>query len=403
MNKGGWLKVIVRGVLFLTGLLALAVAVLWWVTKPNQPDEFYTTAEQLPARPGVLLKVEPFTKMVPANAKAWRILYTTTRFDGSSALASGIVLASTKPSDLPASVIAWTHGTTGFAPGCAPSVLENPFANVPALTDAIENGWVVVATDYIGLGTPGPHPYLIGEGEGRSALDSIRALRQMKEISVGDKTVVWGHSQGGNAAMWTGILEPSYAPEIKLDGVVAAAPASDLPKLIKAAETTAVGKMMSSYIISAYSGTYADVKFEEYVPAIKRPLVRDMATRCMEGTRTLFMVGEAMVAGSTIFAVDPTSGPLGKRLEENIPTGAIQAPLMIAQGSTDELVLPVIQNEFIKKRCESGVVVDYRVYNGEDHLSLVADDSPFKSDLLSWTKDRFEGKPATDKCETAAK
>ncbi len=403
MNKGGWLKFIGRAVLFLTGLLALTVAVLWWVTKPNRPDGFYTTADQLPARPGVLLKVEPFTKMVPANAKAWRILYTTTRFDGSSALASGIVLASTKRSDVPANVIAWTHGTTGFAPGCAPSVLENPFANVPALTDAIENGWVVVATDYIGLGTPGPHPYLIGEGEGRSALDSIRALKQLNEIRITEKTVVWGHSQGGNAAMWTGILAPSYAPEIKLDGVVAAAPASDLPKLIKAAETTAVGKMMSSYIISAYSGTYADVKFEEYVSAIKRPLVRDMATRCMEGTRTLFMVGEAMVAGSTIFAVDPTSGPLGKRLEENIPTGAIQAPLMIAQGSTDELVLPVIQNEFVKKRCETSGVVDYRVYNGEDHLSLVADDSRFKGDLLSWTKDRFEGKPATDKCETAAK
>jgi len=280
--------------------------------------------------------------------------------------------------------------------------LDSPFANVPALTDAIENGWVVVATDYIGLGTPGPHPYLIGEGEGRSALDSIRALKQMKEISVGDKTVVWGHSQGGNAAMWTGMLAPTYAPEIKLDGVVAAAPASDLPKLIKAAETTAVGKMMSSYIISAYSGTYADVKFEDYVPSIKRPLVRDMATRCMEGTRTLFMVGEAMIAGSTIFSTDPLSGPLGKRLEENIPTGPISAPLMIAQGSTDELVLPVIQNEFVKNRCDTGGV-DYRVYNGEDHLSLVADDSPFKGELLSWTKDRFEGKPAADKCEAAAK
>jgi len=402
MKKGGWLKLIVRVVLFLTGLLALTVAILWWVTKPKQPDEFYTTAEQLPARSGVLLKEEPFTKMVPANAKAWRILYTTTRFDGSTALASGIVLAPAKRSDVPANVIAWTHGTTGFAPGCAPSVLDSPFANVPALTDAIENGWVVVATDYIGLGTPGPHPYLIGEGEGRSALDSIRALKQMKEISVGDKTVVWGHSQGGNAAMWTGMLAPTYAPEIKLDGVVAAAPASDLPKLIKAAETTAVGKMMSSYIISAYSGTYADVKFEDYVPSIKRPLVRVIATRCMEGTRTLFMVGEAMIAGSTIFSTDPLSGPLGKRLEENIPTGPISAPLMIAQGSTDELVLPVIQNEFVKNRCDTGGV-DYRVYNGEDHLSLVADDSPFKGELLSWTKDRFQGKPAAEKCETAAK
>jgi pimeloyl-ACP methyl ester carboxylesterase len=403
MKKKSWTRFLLKGVLFLIGLLALAIGILWIATKPPQPDDFYAHTASLPAQPGTLLKSEPFTKMVPANARAWRILYTTTRFDGSPALASGIVLAPAKPAEVPANVIAWTHGTTGFAPACAPSVMDNPFANVPALTEGIDNGWVVVATDYIGLGTPGPHPYLIGEGEGRSALDSIRALKQMKEVSVGDKTVVWGHSQGGNSALWTGILAPTYAPEIKLDGIMAAAPASDLPKLVKAAENTPVGKIMSSYIISSYTGTYSDVKFDEYISAIKRPLVRDMATRCLEGTRAMFLVGQAVASGSTIFATDPTSGPLGKRLEENIPTGPIAAPVMIAQGSIDELVLPDVQDDFVKKRCADGRVVDYRVYNGEDHLSLVADDSPLKSELLTWTKDRFEGKPGADKCETAAR
>jgi len=44
----------------------------------------------------------------------------------------------------------------------------------------------VVFTDYPGLGTPGPHPYLVGESEGRAVLDSIRATRQLLGGAVSD-------------------------------------------------------------------------------------------------------------------------------------------------------------------------------------------------------------------------
>ena len=400
---GRWLRVLLKAVVILLGLGIVALGSLWWISKPTLPDAFYTPTEALPPNPGALIRVEPFTRMVPSNAQAWRILYTTTRYDGTIAPASAIILASTKKTDSPSDVVAWTHGTTGFASACAPSVMEKPFANVPALAEAIDNGWVVVATDYIGLGTAGPHPYLIGEGEARSALDSIRAARQMKEISVSDRTIVWGHSQGGNAAMWTGILASSYAPEINLNGIAAAAPASDLPGLVKAAEKTPVGKILSAYIISAYSQTYADVSFDDNVRLLARPIVRDMATRCMEGTKALFLVGQAVIAGSTIFSADPTTGPLGSRLRENIPSGKIDAPLMIAQGSTDELVLPALQDSFVRARCDAGQAIDYRVYYNEDHLSIVADDSPLKLELITWTRERFEGKPVSVQCTSTSR
>jgi len=53
----------------------------------------------------------------------------------------------------------------------------------------------------------------------------------MEGIRASDDTVVWGHSQGGHAALWTGILAPTYAPEIAILGVAAVAPASDLGPL----------------------------------------------------------------------------------------------------------------------------------------------------------------------------
>src|SRR5690606_8634300 len=91
------------------------------------PDEFYAAPDVVPGEPGVLLRAEPFTRAMPAGSEAWRILYTTTRDDGVPALASGLVVV---PADAPAGplpVIGWSHGTTGYATGCAPTLLAEPF------------------------------------------------------------------------------------------------------------------------------------------------------------------------------------------------------------------------------------------------------------------------------------
>jgi hypothetical protein len=59
------------------------------------------------------------------------------------------------------------------------------------LTDQVlDDGWALVATDYVGLGTESPHPYLIGQGEGRSVLDAVRAARLIDEADLSDQTVL---------------------------------------------------------------------------------------------------------------------------------------------------------------------------------------------------------------------
>jgi alpha-beta hydrolase superfamily lysophospholipase len=379
-------------------MLAL-VAVVWWLARPTAPDAFYVPPAEQPAGPGALLRQQAFVRGVPADAQAWRILYTTTRSDGSAAVASAIVMASREARSEQRPVIAWTHGTTGVVPGCAPSLLEDPFANVPALQQLIDNGWVYVATDYVGLGTVGPHPYLIGEGEARSALDSIRALRQMEGIRVGDDTVVWGHSQGGHAALWTGIVAPNYAPDVKIRGVAAIAPASDLPSLINAIQATPVGRIMSAFVLRSYAAAYPDVEFDEYVPGWKRWLANDISGRCLAGREALFSVGEALLAGGSIFDSAPTSGPFGERLAENTPSGPLRQPLLIAQGLADDLVRPDVQSRFVRERCDAGEGLEYRTYAGRDHLSVVAPDSPLTSDLVQWTRDRLDKIPMSANCD----
>lgn len=366
------------------------------------PDAFYKPPEDVPDRPGVLLRSDRFTTGIPGDATAWRILYTTTTADGKPAVASGVVVA---PKDAPASprpVIAWAHGTTGFASKCAPSLVASGLdaGVVPALGQVIANKWVLVATDYTGLGTKGPHPYLIGDPEGRSVLDSVRAARQLPDLNLQKRTVVWGHSQGGAAALWTGIIAPSYAPDVNVIGVAALAPATELPALFDAVRDSFVGKIMGSYVLAAYSAVYPDVHFDDYVRPAARVIAHETAARCLSGPEALVSVA-ANATSEPIFSRLPSSGPLGKRLEENVPLHPIKAPLMIAQGLSDSLVLASEQKKYVDAQCAAGQQVDYRTYKGYDHVDLVADPkSPLIPDLFRWTKDRLAGLPPQPGCTT---
>lgn len=387
----------------LSWLVVAGVAALGafaWVTRPAPPDAFYTVPPQAPAAPGQLLRSEAFQHQVPAGAQAWRLLYTTTRTDGTPTVASALVVVSTAPAPDPRPVWAWTHGTTGFATGCAPSLLKAPFANVPALPEMLAAGWAFVATDYVGLGTPGAQPYLIGEGQARSALDAVRAARQLPGLSLSKQTVVWGHSQGGHAALWTGALAPSYAPDVDLLGVAALAPASDLPALMAAVQHGTVGRVMTAYLLRAYSATYPEVDFDAYTAGWSRPWVRSFSNRCLDGLEALVPVAQAALLSGSIFVQDPTTGALGARLQENVPNRSVAAPLLLAQGLSDDLVLPTAQDRYVQGRCSAGQSLSYWRLAGHDHLSLVAPDSPLGPALVEWSAARLQRAPAPTGCQT---
>jgi alpha-beta hydrolase superfamily lysophospholipase len=393
-----WSRTLRAGAALVVAVALLAVSAFLRQASPS-PDAFYQPPAHVPSAPGALLRAEPFTTGIPADARAWRILYTTTRDAGVPAVATAIVLEAKDVPAGPRPVIAWAHGTTGIAEGCAPSLAKDPLGSgaMPALPQVIAKGWILVATDYTGLGTMGPTPYLIGQGEGRSVLDAVRAAQHMTQVDLGDQTVVWGHSQGGQAALWAGILAPSYAPDVNVIGVAAMAPASNLTALADNLGTITGGSIFAAYVIDAYAANYPDVSVSRYVKPAAQAIVRATAARCLAEPEVFISIGTALAAGE-IFAVSPSSGPLGIRLAENIPTQKIRAPVLLAQGEADPLVIPAAQAAYVKTECGTGTTIDYRTYPGLDHLSLVAATSPLIPELISWTQDRFDGKPAASTC-----
>lgn len=377
-----------------TALLLVSLA----LSGTTRADAFYDAPGTVPAEPGQLLRSEPFDRSIPAGAQAWRFLYTTTDHEGEPALASALVVQ--PAGDQPHPVVAWAHGTTGYATGCAPSLLPEPFVAgaFPDLDGALAEGWAVVATDYAGLGTAGPQPYLVGQGEGRSVLDAVRAAQQLDGARLASETVLWGHSQGGHAALWAAGLAPEYAPELELRGAAAMAPATDLPAFLGTMDESVVGAMFGSFALAAYADAYGDVARGAYVRPGARIMMDEMERRCLTDPSTLVSLATSIVADRPVWARSLSEGALAERAAENVPTLPITMPVLLAQGGADSLITPALQDAYVAARCAEGQQIDYRSYPGHDHMGVVTGDSSLLPELRAWTADMLAGLAPADTC-----
>lgn len=368
-------------------------------------DAFYSTPADLPDGAGVLLRSSPWPGTPPADATVTRILYTTTGIDGGQAVASAIVVVPRLATSVPRTVIAWDHGTTGVARACAPSLMNDMFQiqGIPAVDAAVAQGWAIVATDYTGQGTEGSFPYLIGEGEGRSTLDAVRAAHQLQGIDLSDDTVIWGHSQGGHAALWTAKLAPDYAPELTMLGVAALSPAADpwaLADTIQAKGVQGPLGVIASWVLVPYSDAYPDVNVSDYVAPAGRGLVAEYATRCVKDSSMLVSVLSSMALSNDqpLYASDLVGGAAGDRLRENKASGPFALPVFIAWGSDDEVIPATLQHDYVAGLCAAGQPVEYREYPGFTHMGVLGDDSGLPHDLIAWTQDRIADRPTVDSC-----
>ncbi len=367
-----------------------------------EPGPFYAAPADAPAEPGRLLRSEPLVDGVPPGAQAWRILYTTTHPDGSPAISSGTVLAPKQRGEDPLPLLTVAHGTTGVAAECAPSLSATPFADGAgtALEEmVVQHGWVAVTSDYIGLGTSGTHPYLIGDAEARNVLDASRAVQQFEQIRTTTDTVVWGHSQGGQGALWTGQIAGDYAPELSVKGVAAFAPAADLFGLAEADKNEAAGKTVSAYIAATWDRIYPELELGRHLTPGSAGGVEKIEKLCFNGDDVLAAILRGTQVPNQIFPDSLLDGAFGDRLKAQEPKGPFPAPVMVAQGLADPLVKPGMQHDWVEARCRAGEQIDYRTFPGLSHNSLVAADSPLTPQIVQWTLDRWSGAPATPNCD----
>jgi acetyl esterase/lipase len=378
-------------------LIVVGAVAFLAMTRDPSPGAFYDSPDDLAEPPGTILRAEPFTAGIPADAQAWRVLYASTDDAGAPIAVSGLVIAPADPAAGPHPVLAWAHGTTGIARPCAPSLSTDPLEGIPDMTGPLERGWVITLTDYRGLGTEGPHGYLVGEMAGRAVLDSVRAAHELDTgIELADQYAVWGHSQGGHAALFAGQLADAYLPEYPLAGVAALAPATVLQDNLAAIEGTRIGSVLTIFAVQSWTQYFEDIPDGTLTERARRPAER-LARQCINQPSRFRLLLQALVLPDRIVAIDPTTDPTwAARLTENTPEpSGVTAPLLVAHGLADEVIAPAVTQAWTARRCDAGAPTDWRTYPDVNHIAVVG---PGGTDALSWTLDRFAGTAAPDVC-----
>ena len=351
------------------------------------------------AKPGTILRVWPQVGGAVGNAKAYRILYRSTGTNGEPIAVSGAVFIPDGPAPHGhRDVIAWAHPTTGVVDRCAPTLLPDLAGTVAGLEEMMRRGFVVAATDYQGLGVKGIHPYLVGISEARSVIDSVRAARQLPDALAGDRFAVWGHSQGGHAALFTGEEAPSYAPELKLVGIATAAPATYLVELFKADRGSVGGSTLTAMALYSWSSIYDIPTDTVLAPGAKRSY-EEVATTCMESIAEFLKLEQAAEPLQRRFLkADPTKiEPWRDIMLANSPGHKpAGAPVFIAQGTADETVRPQITRQFADHLCAEGTPVVMKLLDGVSHVYAGYDSA---NEAIAWMADRFRGAHPPSGCK----
>lgn len=179
-------------------------------------------------------QIETSTK----GAVAYRVLYHSYDVRGRATTSSGLVIAPAA-AGADRKVLSWAHGTTGSGDAACPSAAPDPAADlrtyfdsgsttnydfgIPGLQSFIDDDWVVVATDYQGLGTPGLHHYTINRTNALDALNIVNAAREM-DVAAGTRFGCIGWSQGGGTAAGIAELDAADYGDLALVGTVSLSP-----------------------------------------------------------------------------------------------------------------------------------------------------------------------------------
>ena len=363
-------------------------------TTVSDDEGFYRPPRTLrKARPGTLIRSAPLVD-APAGAKAWKVLYHSRAANGGDVAVSGIVVAPGGPAaegDRP--VVSVGLGTRGLADVCATSRAPAELLASPLVGSMLDAGYVLAITDYEGLGTPGLHPYGSGESTGRNVIDAARVARHLRDTHAGRRVLFGGHSEGGHAALFAAGLAARYAPELEVLGVFGIAPPTDLVTLVSKASTT---PGFLGYAVMFVRG------FETAYPKAARRLVltpqasTDSAVverDCIDGVLARY----AAAPVDAVFRRDPADVPVWRNvLERNsLRPGRVDVPILLVKGDADELLPKAFTDQYVDQLCTAGDEVDYRVYPGASHVSVLPASA---ADVGTWLADRIAGSPLVSTC-----
>jgi hypothetical protein len=376
-------------------------------------SDFYLWKGDIPAQAGRMLRHEPLAgDLVLSNAQtAERILYSSTDGIGGRApiTVSGVLYL--PKGNRPAGgwpILSWGHGTTGVADVCAPSWMGHRPARRETLNAWLAQGFAVVASDYQGLGTPGPHPYLMYKPEGYGVLDAARAALHLYPELLANKIFTAGQSQGSGAVLGAAWLAPQYAPELNLLGTVASGLVVDVadpgdapqvpPHVFSADEDPDEAAYLMLFLVGTARAIDPAIDPAAHVTDAGKQLLQAGQRSCFPQIRDLayqqklsFREGHGRNAYRQSY--DAIIASVDKA--RPFPDARFTTPVMTVTGLADAAAPPAGQYNFIASMCHEGAAVLWHYYPGETHNSAVNKSLP---DAMSFAKRLLAGTKAGSNC-----
>lgn len=334
--------------------------------------------------PGTLVGSSASPAPIPGSVDAARITYWSVGPRDEAALSTGGVYL--PPGQAPAGgwpVIAWAHGTSGLGDDCAPSVVGPtlPERDFPYLSTWLQKGYAIVATDYVGLGTPGVMAYLDGKVQAHSVVDSVTAARALYP-SLSNRWVAIGQSQGGGAAVTTARYATEYGGE-SLDylgavgtGVPANIELALLP-LGPGVPPVAIPDGLTSYVFYILAGlrsAHPEIDVDSYLTPLGKQWVDTAETMCampfhdaVAGLKLGEMFSRPLAQIPNLYGV--LNDYMG------VPTSGYDRPVFIGQGLRDIDVPAPSALSLAAAMTANGEPLTFKPYPG-DHSQTFRDSQP---------------------------
>jgi predicted esterase len=274
-------------------------------------------------------------------------------------------------------VVSYAHGTTGLADHCAPSRVGLTPRERDHVARWLAAGYAVTATDYEGLATPGPHPYFHGEAVADDVIDVVRAARNLHD-RVGRIWLVAGFSQGGHAALFTGLMASRYAPELDFRGTIALAPPVHLPRLVRflTGEGDRPVSLLLPYLLA---GARTDVDARVFLTDTGRRLVDQARNATLV---EMFRAVRGLTNDDAGLTDLPWRPGIASVLDAcRVPVTRMDRPVFLTAGTADDIVPAELVTTFAADLRRAGADVRFERHEHATHVDLL---TTGLDDIIAW-------------------
>ncbi|MFE5706183.1 lipase family protein [Rhodococcus koreensis] len=393
-RSGAWIAFIL-GAVFLGATIPAPVQADPLYPWPD-PDPFYSAPADLGVlNPGDVVRTRRIDTWMYANSDGWQIAFRSTNSAGHPIVAVTTVLLPRGVANPP--LVSYQAIVNSLGTKCAPShsLFNLELQESPGLYLGLQRGWAVSVPDH--LGPTGA--YGAAKLGGMITLDSVRAVQRVAELGLTHSPVALaGYSGGGMASAWAAALAPTYAPELKLDAVVAGGIPADL-------EQMALGLGFNphpGFGLAFAAAIGLEREYPEQLPISSQLNATGLWLRewmSNECRRFLLFHGAFRSAGqlaasTSLMASSGAHQVLREnslRYYEGVPT----APLYLWHGTLDGLTPFDSIAETAHRYCAAGARLTFVPYEISEHMTTAVVGFP---DAYEYVAARFRGEPAPTRC-----